>query len=212
MFSKYIINSMIIKFIAVLILQSIAILAQAQIVGKLYDKKTFLNNFKSVKISGEIQKIVYWKSIDENYYMVLSKKIAIDTNVEVDYIYAYGFTVKNGILSEEWKFQDFGNPIYWPRFYLKQSNIVDTDKNGLPEYILAYFGSSDGLDAKPLKIITYINGIKYKATALYPAGNENDEYKIIYDANWNLMPKSTQAYILKLFKTLKPYPLYEYKN
>jgi hypothetical protein len=201
-----------IRITAALFFLCVTISSQSQTVGSTYSAKDFLKTFKSVQISGVIQKVVHFESNTGSYFMVLSKKIAIDTEVEVDHLHAYGFKEENGTLHEQWQFKDFGNPIYWPRFYLKQSGVVDKDQDGVPEYVVAYFGSSDGLDAKPLKIITYINGIKFKATALYPGGNEGEEYRIIYDTDWKLMPKSTQAYVNKLFKTLKPYPLHEYKN
>lgn len=183
----------------------------AQTVGESYPPQKFIEIFGPNHVEGKIEKIIHLKNKVGNFFMILSKKIVTDQQSEFDYIYAYGFTEINGILKEEWRFKDFGNPIYWPRFYVKESEILDADGDGVPEYVVAYFGSSDGLDAKSLKIITYIDGSKYKATALYPAGNEGDVYHIIYDQNWKKMPKPTQIYVSNLFKKLKPLNLYEYK-
>jgi hypothetical protein len=203
---------MLTRFAALVLLFFMSINVQSQTVGEAYSVKEFQKNFKAAQIVGDIKKIVHLKNSTGSYFMVFTVKIALDTEVEVDHLHAYGFKETAGELQEEWQFKDFGNPIYWPRFYLKDSGMVDTNHDGVPEYVVAYFGSADGLDAKPLKIITYIKGVKFKATALYPGGNENDEYRIIYDADWKLMPKSTQLYVTKLFKKLKPFPLYEYKG
>lgn len=183
----------------------------AHAIGESYSSQKFIEIYGTDQIDGKIEKVIHLENKKGNFFMVLSKKIVTIQQAEVDHIYAYGFNVVNGVLKEEWRFKDFGNPIYWPRFYLNDSGILDGEADDVPKYVIAYFGSSDGLDAKPLKIITYIEGVKYKATALYPAGNEGDVYHIIYDQNWKKMPKSMQIYVSNLFRKLKPFNLFEYK-
>lgn len=107
------------------------------------------------------------------------------------------------------KFQDFGNEVYSPEFQYPYCQVDDADHDGSPEFYLTYFGSSDGLDAKPLKVIIYTASQsarkfeKSKATAWYPAGNEEDTYHVEYDANWKKLPSLVQARGLKILKDIK---------
>ncbi|MEM0575567.1 hypothetical protein [Flavobacterium polysaccharolyticum] len=106
----------------------------------------------------------------------------------------------HGGLVEKIKFQDAGNPVYWPEFDYANCSISDENKDGKPEFYLAYLGESDGLDAKPYKQIIYsfpdkpksYELQKAKATAYYPAGNEDDVYNVVYDPNWKKLPKAIQ--------------------
>lgn len=179
--------------------------ASAGIVGAPYSAEKFTATWGNKQIAGEIQKISHFKNKSGNYFMVLSKKTVTDSDETETYnLYAYGFAEKNGSLHELWQFKDFSTSVYWPKFYKKETNIFDTDQDGNPEFMVAYFGSSDGLDAKSLKIITYLDGVKYKATASYPAGNEEDRYRIVYDKNFSSLPKPIQIYVNKVFKKIKP--------
>ncbi len=98
------------------------------------------------------------------------------------------------------KFQDDGNAIYWPDFVYNDCFVDDADNDGYPEFYLAYFGLSDGLDAKPLKIIVYNSKVKVgggfmkaKMTAFYPVGNEGDNYRVEYDEAWLSLPDTIKT-------------------
>jgi hypothetical protein len=100
-------------------------------------------------------------------------------------------------------FQDSGSELYYPTFEYKYCLADDVDNDGQPEFYLTYFGESDGLDAKPLKVITYYLFEKIKATAYYPAGNEEDEYYIDYDKNWKTLPKIIQKKVNHILESRK---------
>ena len=100
-------------------------------------------------------------------------------------------------------FQDSGSELYYPTFEYKYCLADDVDNDGQPEFYLTYFGESDGLDAKPLKVITYYHFEKIKATAYYPAGNEEDEYYIDYDKNWKTLPKIIQKKVKHILESRK---------
>ncbi|MBE5321325.1 hypothetical protein IM793_19340 [Pedobacter sp. MR2016-19] len=100
-------------------------------------------------------------------------------------------------------FQDSGSELYYPTFEYKYCLADDIDNDGQPEFYLTYFGESDGLDAKPLKVITYYHFKKVKATAYYPAGNEEDEYYIDYDKNWKTLPKIIQKKVNHILESRK---------
>ena len=115
-------------------------------------------------------------------------------------LHAYVLLQDHGGYLKKAVFKDFGNEVYWPEFQYKYCLVDDADKNGIPEFYVSYFGASDGLDAKPFKVITYTYDdhntmFKSKATALYPAGNEEDVYTIEYDTNSNLLPKAIRKKI-----------------
>lgn len=124
----------------------------------------------------------------------------IDTNVYSEHnLYALILLHDHGTEIEKLKFQDFGNEVYWPEFDYANCSISDEDKDGMPEFYLSYMGESDGLDAKPYKQIIYTQTpktkatfIKSKATAFYPAGNEEDVYRVEYDSNWKTLPQAIQ--------------------
>ena len=115
-------------------------------------------------------------------------------------LHAYVLLQDHGGYLKKAVFKDFGNEVYWPEFQYKYCLVDDADKNGIPEFYVSYFGESDGLDAKPFKVITYTYDdhntmFKSKATALYPAGNEEDVYTIEYDTNSNLLAKAIRKKI-----------------
>lgn len=107
------------------------------------------------------------------------------------------------------KFQDFGGPLYFPEFQYPYCQVDDADHDGSPEFYLTYFGLSDGLDAKPLKVIIYTASQstrkfeKSKATAWYPWGNEGETYYVDYDANWKQLPKAIQLRGKKILNEIK---------
>jgi len=115
-------------------------------------------------------------------------------------LYAFVYIHDHGGILEKVKFQDFGNPVYTPEFDYPNCSISDENQDGIPEFYLSYMGHSDGLDAKPYKQIIYTIPnpsagkplTKAKATAYYPAGNEEDIYYEERDSNWQLLPKSIQ--------------------
>lgn len=140
------------------------------------------------------------------------RKISSSDSTVVKYhnIYAYILIEDHGGTLERAKFQDFGNEVYSPEFQYPYCQVDDADNNGMPEFYLTYFGSSDGLDAKPLKVIVYTANKavrntfeKSKATAWYPGGNEEDVYHVEYDANWNKLPKTIQARGMKILNEIK---------
>lgn len=99
---------------------------------------------------------------------------------------------------EKGRFQDFGNEVYWPEFDYPSCSISDEDRDGIPEFYLSNMCNSDGLDAKPYKQLVYTltdkSGTisKAKATAFYPAGNEEDTYHVEYDTSWQKMSVPVQ--------------------
>lgn len=119
-------------------------------------------------------------------------------------VYAYVLIEDHGGYVEKRKFQDFGNEVYFPEFLYDYCLVDDADANGDPEFYLTYFGLSDGLDAKPLKVIVYCSSYpKAKATAYYPAGNEEDVYHVTYDDGWGMLPKKIQQRANAIIKEVK---------
>lgn len=114
-------------------------------------------------------------------------------------LYAFIILSDHGGTIEKVKFQDFGNAVYWPEFDYPNCFVADENKDGIPEFYLTYTGNSDGLDAKPYKQIVYTFSkknkefVKSKATAYFPAGNEEDVYYEEFDANWKSLPVEIQA-------------------
>jgi hypothetical protein len=131
----------------------------------------------------------------------------IDTIVQsIHNLYAFILIEDHGGVVEKARFQDFGNEIYWPSFDYQHCNISDEDKDGRPEFYLSYMCESDGLDAKAYKQIIYSypglpdskSLIKAKATAFYPAGNEDDVYHIEYESNWKTLSDAIKKKSLQI--------------
>ncbi|WP_320054458.1 hypothetical protein [uncultured Acetobacteroides sp.] len=119
-------------------------------------------------------------------------------------LYGYILAEDHGGYVEKRKFQDFGNEVYFPEFLYDYCLVDDADGNGDPEFYLTYFGLSDGLDAKPLKVIVYSSSCpKAKATAYYPGGNEDDVYYVTYDDSWSMLPKKIQQRANAIIKEVK---------
>ena len=157
---------------------------------------------------GNTTKIIAAKGGFGTFYFVFKKKTK-DTEDPADRdLHAFVLVEDHGGLLEKARFQDFGNPLYWPEFDYPNCFIDDADHDGLPEFYLSYLGESDGLDAKPYKQIVYHfpravqHGvlIKAKATAYYPAGNEEDVYQIKFDTLWKEMPEDVKGRSKKVLK------------
>jgi len=133
--------------------------------------------------------------------------------VRKDYVEAVSDTIKNlsaFVIKEQnntyvkkCSFQDSGSELYYPTFEYRYCYADDADNDGEPEFYLTYYGESDGLDAKPLKVITYYHFDKAKATAYYPAGNEEDKYYVEYDKNWKTLPKMIQEKVNNILESRK---------
>lgn len=92
-------------------------------------------------------------------------------------------------------------------YFINYCEVGDADKDGFPEFYLTYFGESDGLDAKPLKVIVYTKRgqktlSKSKITGWIPY-QEEDQYREERDANFNLLPKSIRLKAEKILKDAK---------
>ncbi len=123
-------------------------------------------------------------------------------------LYAYCFAAAADSNKLKFTFQDAGNPVYSPAFNLPYTQAADADQDGFTEYYLVYFGYSDGLDAKPLKILVYDHFKKYKITAFYPAGNPGDKYRIAYGENWNSLPESIRRFAGGILQQIKKSGIY----
>lgn len=65
------------------------------------------------------------------------------------------FLEDHGGLIPQITFKDFAKDLGQPMYFINYCEVGDADKDGFPEFYLTYFGESDGLDAKPLKVIVY---------------------------------------------------------
>lgn len=133
-----------------------------------------------------------------------------DMIIEINNLRAYIMRSDHGGYVRVQKFQDDGNEVYWPEFFYDDSFIDDADGDGNPEFYLTYYGESDGLDSKPLKVIVYDSTqrvddgfLKAKATAFYPAGNEEDAYRVKYDSEWSSLPEKIQLRALAIISKHK---------
>ena len=162
----------------------------------------------------KINKLTHYGGDSVNVYdggKVVRKDYNQPYTISEHNLFAFVLVHDHGGTLEKIKFQDFGNEVYQPEFDYTFCSISDEDKDGKPEFYLCYMGESDGLDAKPFKQIIYtfpVAGntkamVKSKATAYYPAGNEEDVYKAAYDANWNLLPAVVQLKSKNILKAHK---------
>jgi hypothetical protein len=142
---------------------------------------------------------------------VVYKSYNPPTTYSIHDIYALILLQDHGGTIEKAIFKDFGNEVYWPNFDYNLCSVSDEDKNGSPEFYLSYLAESDGLDAKEFKQIIYTfpenqkekSMIKSKATAFYPAGNEEDVYRIEKDLFWKNLNPAIQKKSLELLKKHK---------
>ncbi|MGL4585150.1 MAG: hypothetical protein ACRCVU_19470 [Flavobacterium sp.] len=99
----------------------------------------------------------------------------------------------HGGIVEKITFKDYAEGLAQPEFLLDYCFVKDSDKDGSPEFYLTYFMNSDGLDAKPLKVIIYTmkpnsyTFYKSKITAYIPY-QEEDKYYTEEDANFKQLP------------------------
>jgi len=143
------------------------------------------------------------------YTFIMSEQRAAASTPEFEahHIFAFCGLNDHGGLLPMFRMRDFANEVYWPKFIYEESGPADMDNDGRAEYYLVYHADSDGLDAKPVKVLVYWNFKKYKATAYYPAGNPEDRYRIEYDAGWQKLPRpvaqKAESILAKLRKSAK---------
>ncbi len=104
-------------------------------------------------------------------------------------------------------FKDFAKGLAQPRYLINYCEIGDADQDGFPEFYLTYFEESDGLDAKPLKVIVYTKIgektlSKSKITAWIPF-QEEDQYREEKDENFKSLPKAIRLKAEKIVKEAK---------
>lgn len=114
------------------------------------------------------------------------------------------FLEDHGGLLQQVTFKDFAQGLAQPRYLVNFCEVGDADKNGFPEFYLTYFEESDGLDAKPLKVIVYTDMggktlSKSKITGWIPF-QEEDQYREVKDANFSLLPKEIRLKAEKILK------------
>ncbi|SMC37791.1 hypothetical protein [Chryseobacterium sp. YR221] len=117
------------------------------------------------------------------------------------------FLEDHGGLLPKITFKDFAAGLAQPRYMINFCEIGDADKDGFPEFYLTYFEESDGLDAKPLKVIVYTSlgektFSKSKITGWIPF-QEEDQYREVKDENFKLLPKEIRLKAEKLLKDAK---------
>lgn len=114
----------------------------------------------------------------------------------------------HGGLLDIFKFQDFASELAQPDYLLNYCIVTQTDKKSQPEFYLTYFESSDGLDAKPLKVIVYStkpNTTQYqksKITAYIPYQQE-DKYHLVEDDNFKKLPEKVRKHAFDILKEIK---------
>ena len=88
---------------------------------------------------------------------ILMKKVEKGTYFEgtPKDLYSGIFLEDHGGLIPQITFKDFAKDLGQPMYFINYCEVGDADKDGFPEFYLTYFGESDGLDAKPLKVIVY---------------------------------------------------------
>ncbi|MGJ1420155.1 hypothetical protein ACR79T_11060 [Sphingobacterium spiritivorum] len=117
------------------------------------------------------------------------------------------FLEDHGGLIPQIIFKDFAKGLAQPRYLINFCEVGDADKNEFPEFYLTYFEESDGLDAKPLKVIVYTNTggkklSKSKITGWIPF-QEEDQYREERDANFKLLSKAIRLKAEKILKDAK---------
>ena len=125
-------------------------------------------------------------------------------------LYAGIYLEDHGGILEQITFKDFAGLLTQPKYMLNHCIVFDADKDRSPEFYITYFEESDGLDAKPLKVIVYHKKeklfIKSKVTVWIPFQPEDKE-KIEKDGNFQNLPKliqdKAQALLYDAKKSLK---------
>lgn len=117
------------------------------------------------------------------------------------------FLEDHGGLIPQISFKDFAGGLSQPKYLINFCEIGDANDDGFPEFYLTYFEESDGLDAKPLKVIVYTNlgektFTKSKITGWIPF-QEEDQYREEKDPNFKLLPKAIRFKAEKIMKDAK---------
>ncbi|WP_326983940.1 hypothetical protein VUJ46_05205 [Chryseobacterium sp. MYb264] len=104
-------------------------------------------------------------------------------------------------------FKDFAEGLAQPRYLINHCEIADADKDGFPEFYLTYFTDSDGLDAKPLKVIVYTKKSrtsfqKSKITG-WLSFQPEDPYREEKDQHFKSLPAAVQMKAQKIIKDAK---------
>lgn len=153
--------------------------------------------------------IKYFSGKEGTYLFFLNEgkartKTSISTN-PID-LYAGLFLEDHGGIVEQIRFKHFAGLLSQPIFLLNYCVAEDADENDSPEFYLTYFEDSDGLDAKPLKVIVYNKKgkvfIKSKITAWIPF-QEEDYFRIEKDDNFKKLPASIQKKAERLLNEAK---------
>lgn len=115
----------------------------------------------------------------------------------------------HGGLIPQITFKDFAIGLAQPRYLINSCEIGDADNDDFPEFYLTYFEESDGLDAKPLKVIVYTSTgrgkkefSKSKITGWVPY-QEEDQYREEQDSNFRLLPNAIRQRAQKILKEAK---------
>lgn len=121
-------------------------------------------------------------------------------------LYAGLYLEDHGGALEQITFKDFAGPLSQPVYLLDYCMAADVDQNNSPEFYLTYFEESDGLDAKPLKVIVYNKKdkrfVKAKITAWIPFQPE-DQLKADKDLNFENLPLKVQKKAEELLNKAK---------
>lgn len=117
------------------------------------------------------------------------------------------FLEDHGGLIQQITFKDFAKGLSQPRYLINFCEIGDANNDGFPEFYLTYFEESDGLDAKPLKVIVYTSiskkeFSKSKITGWIPFQEEN-QYREEKDENFKLLPNAIRMKAEKILKAAK---------
>ncbi|MDR2236761.1 MAG: hypothetical protein LBE92_11615 [Chryseobacterium sp.] len=117
------------------------------------------------------------------------------------------FLEDHGGLIPQITFKDFAKGLGQPRYLINSCEVGDVNDDGFPEFYLTYFEESDGLDAKPLKVIVYTSTggktlSKSKITAWIPF-QEEDRYREVKDENFNGLPQKIKLKAEKILKEAK---------
>ncbi|WP_293915735.1 MULTISPECIES: hypothetical protein [unclassified Sphingobacterium] len=117
------------------------------------------------------------------------------------------FLEDHGGLISQITFRDFAKGLAQPRYLINYCEVGDADKDGFPEFYLTYFEESDGLDAKPLKVIVYTKRGQKKLSKSKITGwisfEEADPYREERDSNFKLLPKPIRLHAEKILKDAK---------
>lgn len=187
------------------------------------DHKDFVDISKNYNFEGVTKYLINAKVKGHgNYSWFFNEKSYKNGSLDSSYgqsvnsVYAYLMIEDHGGYLQKSKFQDFANEVYLPYFIYEYCLIDDADKDGIPEFYLTYFGMSDGLDSKPLKVIVYTKNdegndfLKSKITEFYPV-DEGVDFRTEFDINFKQLPKSVQKRATKILSDIKKKDVLKWK-